>query len=110
MPIRLRLISSGPWTCSRRYRSFLKRRCFLLRRIARARRTSTGTVQHIKIEIFEWTINRLVRGETVSRDEVNQQYPERASSGVMAVLGSIPLFEQVAVGEKRGLRIRNSSR
>lgn len=70
------------------------------------RQTSSGSIQKIEIEIFRWTIEKLLAGETVSRDEINDQYPKRASSGVLAVLCALPIFEQVAVGRGVGVRIR----
>ena len=70
------------------------------------RRTSNGSVQTIDIEIFRWTIERLLEGETVLREEINAQYPKRASSGIVLVLESLPMFEGVRRGRKKGLRLR----
>ena len=70
------------------------------------RRSSGGSVQMIDIEIFRWAIERLLNGEVVLRDEINAQYPKRASSGIVLVLGSLPMFETVKEGTKKGLRLR----
>lgn len=74
------------------------------------RRTSGGALQHIEIEIFRWVIERLLRGDTVLRDEINAQYAGRASSGIVLVLASLPMFESVKVGGKRGLRLHGEAR
>jgi hypothetical protein len=73
------------------------------------RRSSTGRTQLIDIEIFRWAIERLLDGETVSRDEINAQYPKRASSGIALVLGAIPLFEAAAVSGVQVIRLRPDS-
>ena len=67
-------------------------------------RSSQGNVRSIDIEIFRWTIERLIDGETVSRSEINAQYPKRASSGIMLVICSLPMFESVRIGSKTGVR------
>jgi restriction system protein len=74
------------------------------------RRTSNGKEQRIPIETFRWTIERLLRGETVLREDINAQAIGRVSSGVMLVLGSVALFETTRVGGKQGLRMRTSPR
>jgi len=68
------------------------------------RRTSSGAVQSIDVEVFRWVIDRLLAGQIVLREEINDQYPKRASSGVVLILGSLDLFETVKVGSKSGLR------
>ncbi len=73
------------------------------------RRTSSGRTQRIEIEIFRWTIERLIRGDTVLRDEINAQYPGRASSGIMLVLSSLPMFDETKIGNKKGIRMRSDS-
>lgn len=73
------------------------------------RRTSNGKVQRIEIEIFQWVIERLLAGETVLRDEINDQYVKRASSGIVLIVGSLPMFDTVKVGRKSGLRLRVES-
>jgi restriction system protein len=70
------------------------------------RRTSNGSIGTIDIEIFRWTVERLLRGEVVLREGVNDQYPKRASSGVMLVLSALPPFATVKVGGRTGLRMR----
>jgi hypothetical protein len=70
------------------------------------RQTAAGAPKLIPIEIFRWTVERLLRGETLTRDEINQHYPGRASSIVVAVLCSLPLFEQVKLASGVGLRMR----
>ncbi len=69
------------------------------------RRTSNRRVQRIDIEIFRWVIERLIRGETVAREEINEQYNGRASSGIMLILSSLPLFELVKLGRRQALRL-----
>ena len=70
------------------------------------RRTSNGSIGTIDIEIFRWTMERLLNGDVVLREEINDQYPKRASSGVMLVLSALPLFMTVKVSGKTGLRMR----
>ena len=55
--------------------------------------TSSGKRQFIKIEIFRFAIDRVLRDGAITRDEINQHYPGRASSGITLVLGQVPLFE-----------------
>ena len=74
------------------------------------RRTSKGNKQRIGIEIFRWTIDRLLLGETVLQEDINAHYIGRASAGVVLVLSSLPLFETVSVGGKQALRMRQPSR
>jgi len=57
------------------------------------RRTSNGQKQRIDIEVFRWTIERLLCGETVLRTEINAQCIGRVSSGVILILSSPPMFE-----------------
>lgn len=73
------------------------------------RRTSNGSIGTIDIEIFRWTVERLLDGEVVLRQEINDQYPKRASSGVMLVLSGLPPFTTVKVGGKTGLRMREQT-
>lgn len=68
------------------------------------RRTSGGTKQRLEIEIFRWTIERLLAGETVTRDAINHQYAKRGSSGVALILASLPMFETTKVAGKLALR------
>lgn len=57
--------------------------------------TSTGGRQFIKIEIFEWAVNRLLSRGWVTRPEINQEYVGRASRGVVLILSQVPLFRLV---------------
>ena len=69
------------------------------------RRTSNGKTQPIKVEIFRWAIERLLAGETVLREEINDYCGGRASSGVLLILSALPHFEPTTVGRKKGLRL-----
>ena len=73
------------------------------------RRTSNGRVQRIDIEIFRWAIERLIRGETVTREEINENYDGRASSGIVLILSALPLFELVKLGSRQALRLVDGS-
>jgi restriction system protein len=55
--------------------------------------TSNGQRGRIKIEIFEWAVDRVLRDGCVSRAAINDQYQGRASSGVVLILAQVPLFE-----------------
>jgi restriction system protein len=57
------------------------------------RLTSNGNKGKIKIEIFELAINKLLATGIITRDEINQNYSGRASSGVILILAQIPLFK-----------------
>lgn len=54
--------------------------------------TSNGKKQKIKIEIFRYAINRLIKSGYISREEINQNYPGRASSGIVMILSQVPCF------------------
>lgn len=54
--------------------------------------TSNGNNGKIKIEIFKQTVNKLLADGFITRDEINQNYSGRASSGVILVLSQIPFF------------------
>jgi restriction system protein len=73
------------------------------------RRTSKGRLQRIDIEIFRWAIERLIHGETVTREEINEHYEGRASSGIMLILSSLPLFEAVKLSSRQALRLVHGS-
>lgn len=68
--------------------------------------TTGGTAQRISIDIFRWTIERLLAGETVSRKEIHERNPRKVSSGVMLILGSVPGFETVSIDQGKALRSR----
>jgi hypothetical protein len=70
------------------------------------RRTSNGRSQRIDIEVFRWTIERLLRGETVLREEINAESIGRVSSGVILILSSLPMFELTNQAGKQGLTMR----
>ena len=55
--------------------------------------TSTGRIGTIKIEIFKQTINTLLKEGHITRDEINQNYVGRASSGVVLILSQVPFIE-----------------
>jgi Holliday junction resolvase len=54
--------------------------------------TSSGNKGKIKIEIFKQSINKLLKSGNLTRDEVNQNYTSRASSGIILMLSQVPLF------------------
>lgn len=55
--------------------------------------SSTGQSSRIDIEIFRLAINHILRNGSITRDEINQNYAKRASSGVVLILSQVPLFE-----------------
>lgn len=55
--------------------------------------TSNGERGRIKIEIFKWAVDRILRDGSVARTEINDEYQGRASSGVVIILAQVPLFE-----------------
>lgn len=55
--------------------------------------TSNGNKGKIKIEIFKQTVNKLLTEGFITRDEINQNYSGRASSGVVLVLSQVPFFQ-----------------
>lgn len=57
------------------------------------RTSSTGRSSRIDIEIFRLAINHILRNGSITRDEINQNYAKRASSGVVLILAQVPLFE-----------------
>lgn len=57
------------------------------------RTSSTGRSSRIDIEIFRLAINHLLRNGSITRDEINQNYAKRASSGVVLILSQVPMFE-----------------
>jgi len=73
------------------------------------RLTTGGRAQRISIDIFRWTIDRLLAGETVSRQEIHERNPRKVSSGVMLILGSVPGFETVSIGRGKALRSRSTA-
>lgn len=55
--------------------------------------TSNGKPQKIKIEIFKKTINHLLKNGEITRSFINEEYKERASSGIVLILGNTEIFE-----------------
>jgi len=54
--------------------------------------TSNNNRGKIKIEIFRLAINLLIGRGSITRDEINQNYSGRASSGVILILSQVPMF------------------
>lgn len=54
--------------------------------------TSNGKNGKIKIEIFKQAINKLLTTGQITRDEINQNYTGRASSGIVLILSQVPFF------------------
>jgi len=69
------------------------------------RLTSGGTRQRLEIEVFRWAVERLLAGEIVTRDEINQHYVKRGSSGVVLILAAFPMFETTKLEGKLALRL-----
>ncbi len=57
------------------------------------RLTSKNNKGKIKIEIFKLAVNTILSKGSITRDEINQYYPGRASSGVVLILSMVPLFQ-----------------
>lgn len=55
--------------------------------------TSNGKPQRIKIEIFKKTINHLLENGEITRSYINEEYKDRASSGIVLILGNTEKFE-----------------
>lgn len=55
--------------------------------------TSNGKKGKIKIEIFKQSINKLLTTGHITRDEINQNYTGRASSGIVLILSQVPFFD-----------------
>lgn len=67
------------------------------------RKTSNGRIQKIKIEIFKQTINHLLKFGEITRTYINNEYPGRASSGIILILANTARFESTE--KPKGLRI-----
>ena len=48
--------------------------------------------QNIDIEIFRSTINHILKYGSITRRKINLEYSKRTSSGIMLILGQVPLF------------------
>lgn len=57
------------------------------------RLTSNEREQKIKIEIFKKTISYLLKNGSITRKFINDEYPGRASSGIILILSSTSKFE-----------------
>lgn len=55
--------------------------------------TSNGKKGKIKIEIFKQAVKKLLRDGYITRDEINQNYSGRASSGIILILSQVPFFK-----------------
>jgi len=66
--------------------------------------TSSGKRGKIGIEVFRWAAVRVLEHGSISRDEINDEYAKRASSGVVLILSQIPLFEYVS--SPSGIRLK----
>lgn len=55
--------------------------------------TSNGNKGKIKIEIFKQTYNKLLNEGFITREEINQNYVGRASSGVVLILSQVPFIQ-----------------
>ncbi|MEX0990692.1 MAG: restriction endonuclease [Actinomycetota bacterium] len=55
--------------------------------------TSNDREGFIPIEIFRDVIRDVLAGRTVTRKQINDDYPGRASSGILLILGQIPVLE-----------------
>lgn len=54
--------------------------------------TKNGKSNTIPIEPFKWAINRILTKGSVTRDEINQEFVGRLSSGTILILSQIPIF------------------
>jgi restriction system protein len=54
--------------------------------------TSNGNQQNIDIEIFKKTINHLLENGSITRQEINDEYSKRASSGIVLILSQLPMI------------------
>lgn len=67
--------------------------------------TSTGARGWIPIEPSRWAIETILEFGSVTRQEINEQYAGRASSGIQLVLAQVPLFE--VDGRPSTIRLRS---
>jgi restriction system protein len=54
--------------------------------------TKNGESNKIPIEAFKWAVNRLLTKGVVTRDEINQEFVGRLSSGTILILSQVPIF------------------
>ncbi len=55
--------------------------------------TSNRNKQKIKIEIFRLAVEKILSTGSVTRAYINQEYKERASSGIVLILSQVPFFK-----------------
>jgi restriction system protein len=55
--------------------------------------TSNGNPGKIEIEIFKFTVGKLISKGYISRKEIDQNYSKRASSGIVLILSQVPFFQ-----------------
>lgn len=70
--------------------------------------TSNGKKQKIKIEIFEKTINHLLKFGEITRTYINEEYSGRASSGIVLILSNTEMFE--LTDRPTGLKMKKKRR
>ena len=54
--------------------------------------TSNGNQQKIDIEIFKKTIKHILENGSITRQEINDEYSKRASSGIVLILSQLPMI------------------
>ncbi len=64
-----------------------------------------GLSSHIPMEPFRWAVRRIQDTGSVSRLEINDEFPHRYSSGVQLVLEQVPLF--MVSGRPARIRLRD---
>ena len=69
--------------------------------------SSTGARSRIPIEPFRWAIETILEFGSVTRQEINEQYTGRASSGIQLVLAQVPAFEVVTMDGRSTIRLRD---
>lgn len=73
--------------------------------MTRVSKNGKQSKKKVPIEAFRYTFNRLRQNGFVTRDEVNQKFPQRCSSIVVAVLASV-LPVEVATDPKITLKVK----
>lgn len=63
-----------------------------------------GLPSRIPIDPFQWAVRRIGAAGSVSRQEINDEFPHRYSSGVQLILEQVPLFE--VSGRPARIRLR----
>ncbi len=57
------------------------------------RKSSTGNVSKIEYKIFKTIYHRLLEVKSITRDEINTEYPKRGSAIITVILSHIPEIE-----------------